>query len=335
MVPHLQSARTAYRDVPLYAVDRDPCAIDLSDNTNLWGMPPAAAAAAAAAATVATRYPGVYAGELKAALAGYLGVEPDMIVTGCGSDDILDSAFRAFADPGERVAYPDPTFPMVPTFARMNALVPTPIPMTTEWDVDAKAIVATNARIMYLCSPNNPTGRSLSRAAIVHIAAEAPGIVIIDEAYAEFADRSDIDLLARSDRLVIARTMSKAFGLAGLRVGYAVGAPALVTEIEKSRGPYKVNRVAEHAAIVALTQDRQWVAEHVALVRENRERLRRAIPNALASDANFVFVRTADAPAIARRLRTRGVAVRAFHVGFRVTVGPWEMMEACLAALHE
>jgi histidinol-phosphate aminotransferase len=323
--------RRAYREVQLYANDRPPCAIDLSDNTNLWGMPPAASAAAAAAAGIATRYPGVYARELKSAIAEYLGVTPDMIVTGCGSDDVLDSAFRALAEAGERVAHPVPTFPMAGTFARMNALVPVPVSMSN-WDVDPAAMLATRARVTYLCSPNNPNGRSLSRGAVEAIVSESPGYVIIDEAYAEFADRSDVDLLVRSDRLVITRTLSKAFGLAGLRVGYAVGAPLVIAEIEKSRGPYKVNRVAECAAIAALTDDRQWVANHIALVRENRQRFRREIA-ALETDANFVFVPASNATGIARRLREDGIAVRAFDDGYRVTIGPWDLMQQCIDAI--
>jgi histidinol-phosphate aminotransferase len=323
--------RRAYREVQLYANDRPPCAIDLSDNTNLWGMPPAASAAAAAAAGIATRYPGVYARELKSAIAEYLGVTPDMIVTGCGSDDVLDSAFRALAEPGERVAHPVPTFPMAWTFARMNALVPVPVSMSN-WDIDPAAMLATRARVTYLCSPNNPNGRSLSRGAVEAIVSESPGYVIIDEAYAEFADRSDVDLLVRSDRLVITRTLSKAFGLAGLRVGYAVGAPLVIAEIEKSRGPYKVNRVAECAAIAALTDDRQWVANHIALVRENRQRFRREIA-ALETDANFVFVPASNATGIARRLREDGIAVRAFDDGYRVTIGPWDLMQQCIDAI--
>ena len=323
--------RLSYRDVQLYANDRPPCAIDLSDNTNLWGMPPAASAAAAAAAGSATRYPGVYARELKSAIAEYLGVTPDMIVTGCGSDDVLDSAFRALAEPGERVAHPVPTFPMAATFARMNALVPVPVSMTN-WDIDLTAMLATHARVTYLCSPNNPNGRSLSRRAVETVLSESRGYVIIDEAYAEFADRSDVDLLARSDRLVITRTLSKAFGLAGLRIGYAVGAPAIIAEIEKSRGPYKVNRVAECAAIAALTEDRPWVAERIALVREYRERFRGEIAG-LESDANFVFVPTSNATEIARRLRQQGIAVRSFDDGFRVTIGPWDLMQQCIDAI--
>ena len=332
-------ARAVYRDIALYGAERERCAVDLSDNTNLWGMPPAAAAAATAAALAATRYPNVYARGLKGALADYLGVDDEMIVTGCGSDDVLDSAIRAFADPGERFAYLDPTFPMASTFARMNGLVPVPIPLRADYDADADGLLATGARIIYLCSPNNPTGTLVSRATIERIVGAAPGIVIIDEAYAEFAGVSSVDLLARSDRLFLTRTMSKAFGLAGLRIGYGAGAPALIAEVEKSRGPYKVNVVAEQAAHAALTDDRQWVADHVAEAVANRRRFEQALATipgfrVVPSSGNFAFAHTTQSSAaIVAALCARGIEVRGYPDGIRITVGPWPLMEQCLAAL--
>jgi histidinol-phosphate aminotransferase len=265
---------------------------------------------------------------------------------------VLDSAIRAFADPGARIAYPDPTFPAIPLFARMNALEPVPVPLTASYDADADGLLATGARIIYLCSPNNPTGGVLSRAAVERIVAEAPGIVILDEAYAEFAARDATDLLARSDRLLISRTMSKAFGLAGLRVGYALGAPGLVAEVEKSRGPYKVNALAELAAVTALSEDMGWVRTHIAAALENRSRLvgsLRALGLApLESEANFVFVPLAGAPRVAKRMRELGVAVRPFEGlplvspalsasggdALRISVGPWPAVQAALEALE-
>src|SRR5512142_1862606 len=105
----LEIARASYRHISLYAPDRRPCAVDLSDNTNVWGMPPAAERAIREAATSSvTRYPELYSSRLKSALGDYLAVSPDQLVTGCGSDDVLDSAVRAFAEPGDRVAIPDP-----------------------------------------------------------------------------------------------------------------------------------------------------------------------------------------------------------------------------------
>ncbi|HEX5830151.1 MAG TPA: aminotransferase class I/II-fold pyridoxal phosphate-dependent enzyme, partial [Gemmatimonadaceae bacterium] len=146
-----------------------------------------------------------------------------------------------------------------------------------------------------------------------------------------------------SDRLLVVRTMSKAFGLAGLRVGYAAGAPALVAEVEKSRGPYKVNALAERAALAALREDLPWVRARIAEAVTNRERLAdglRAIGLApLPSNANFVLVPVTDAAALAQRLRDAGVAVRPFSAlptigdALRISVGPWEMMEECLHLL--
>jgi histidinol-phosphate aminotransferase len=338
----MTAPRAIYKDIALYGAERQRCAVDLSDNTNLWGMPPAAADAAAHAAVGATRYPNVYARGLKGALADYLGagVQPEMIVTGCGSDDVIDSAIRAFADPGERFAYLDPTFPMASTFARMNGLVPVPVPLTDGYDADADGLLATGARIIYLCSPNNPTGTLVSRATIERIIAEARGIVMIDEAYAEFAGVSSVDLLARSERLFITRTMSKAFGLAGLRIGYGAGAPALIAEVEKSRGPYKVNVVAEQAAYAALTEDRGWVAEHVAKAVANRRLVEAALAGipgfrVVPSFGNFVFVIVPPPiPALVTALCAHGIGVRGYPEGIRITIGPWPLMARCIEAIQ-
>lgn len=348
--------RTGYRDISLYAPDRAPCRIDLSDNTNVWGMPPAAADALSTASIAAnTRYPSLYAAALKDALASYVGVSADMVTTGCGSDDVLDSSIRAFAEPGDCITYPDPTFPMIPIFARMNGLVPVPVPLTSAYDVDVDGMRATSARVIYLCSPNNPTGAALSRRSIETLvdAARSDQFVIIDEAYAEFAGVTVIDLIQRCDRLLVTRTMSKAFGLAGLRVGYAIGAPSLVAEVEKSRGPYKVNAIAERAALAALDGGMGWVREHIELTVANRRRLiielatRGLRPT--ESDANFVFFPIARATDLARAMREHGVAVRPFEglppvsaglsesngAALRISIGPWEQLAEALACFDE
>ena len=326
-------ARATYRDISLYAPDRTPCRVDLSDNTNLWGMPPAARDALAD--SVSPRYPSLYATELKVALADYTGVSPTMITTGCGSDDVLDSAMRALAEPGDRVAYSTPTFPMIPIFARMNGL--NAVVAATD------DLVRTDARLIYVCSPNNPTGTLIPRDAIERLLRTAgpDQVIIVDEAYAEFAGASVVDLARDYPRLLITRTMSKAFGLAGLRVGYAIGDPARVAEVEKSRGPYKVSAPAERAAVAALASDLGWVRERIDLVLENRTRLagelRKRGLDPLASAANFLFVPVEGASTVAARMREIGVAVRAFDDpdGLRITVGPWPMLQEALGAFDE
>lgn len=341
----LELARASYRDISLYAPDRSPCAIDLSDNTNLFGVPPTALALIRGAAESAiTRYPTLYAGNLKTALARYAGVSASEIVTGCGSDDVLDSAIRAFAEPGEIIAMPTPSFPMIPIFARMNGLNPVGIPLRPDLDIDVDALLATGARVIYVCTPNNPTGTEAGADAIRRLLAKAPGLVILDEAYAEFAGRSWIAEAPRHPNLLVVRTMSKAFGLAGLRVGYAAGAAPLVAEVEKSRGPYKVNALAERAATAAIESDAAWVATHVAEARAIRERLAVGLRDIgldpIPSSSNFVLVPVHNAASIGSAMRASGVAVRPMPglpvVGdaLRISVGPWPMMEAALESLR-
>jgi histidinol-phosphate aminotransferase len=344
MSDRLAFARAAYADVPLYDPKRTPVALDLTDNTNRWGVPPHAQQAIRGFtdATI-TRYPSLYGSELKQALAEHAGVTVDMIVTGCGSDDVLDSAMRAFGNEGDLVAASNPTFAMVPIFAKMNVLRSTLVTELPEHEVDADALLATGAKIIYLCSPNNPTGAVIARKTLERLIDNAPGIVLIDEAYVEFAGVSNVDLIRRSDRVLLIRTLSKAFGLAGLRVGYAIGQPALVTEVEKSRGPYKVNALAEQVAVTALRYDVQWVEEHIQLAIESRDKLTIELLklglDPMTSGANFVCVPVPNCVEVGARMRELGVGVRPFpnlpHVGdaLRISVGPWPMVEKCVAAL--
>lgn len=341
------AARAAYREVVLYDPGRRPCAVDLSDNTSLFGVPPSAARALLSMpAERITRYPSVYADELKRALAAKHGVAAENVVTGCGSDDVLDSLVRAFCEPGEAVAYADPTFGMVPAFAHMNAAVPGAVPHGPGMTLPLDGLLATAAAVVYVCRPNNPTGTQYGRIAMERLAAEATGVVVVDEAYADFADDDLVALAVRSTRLVVVRTLSKAYGLAGLRVGYAIGPAALVREIEKSRGPYKVSGVAEAAALAALADDAEWVAAKVRATVASRARLAeglqaRGVPP-LDSEANFLLVplpTPASATEWAVALRARGVAVRPFPAlvgigdSIRVSVGPWPLMERFLEAL--
>ena len=169
--------------------------------------------------------------------------------------------------------------------------------------------------------------------------------MVIDEAYAEFASWNCLDLLQRYPRVVITRTLSKAFGLAGLRIGYALGKPDIVAEIEKSRGPYKVSGLAQQAAVAALTADLDWVRDHVREAIANRERLVGELVNVglapLPSESNFVLVPVPNASALDVPLRERGIAVRPFRslprIGdaLRISIGPWDMLQRFIDTLAE
>lgn len=354
----LALSRSAVRALPLLGSELAGCAVDLSDNTNLWGAPPAALLALRYAPGEAlSRYPSVYSEPMHDAILRYLdlgGMTGIAVVTGCGSDDVLDSTMRAFGAPGDRIVFSSPTFSMVPLLARLNGLEPVAVPLTGSFDVDAERLVDAHAKITYLCAPNNPTATAVSRAAVEYVVANAHGIVLLDEAYAEFAPETFVHLVARSERLIIARTFSKAFGLAGLRVGFGVTLSPLARIVERARGPYKVNALAERAVLAVLesaADGLDWVRAHVALAVANRERLAAELRHAgfdpLPSAANFLLAPTARALEFAQGLRTRGVLVRSFTglpleidalareggSALRIGIGPWDMMQTMLSAL--
>lgn len=338
--------RPDYRTLAPYAPDRRPVAVDLSDNTNLWGPHPAALAALRGAGDDAlARYPSVYADDLRRAVAARWSVAPDAVATGCGSDDLLDSTFRAVHRPDGVVAFPGPTFSMIPTFARMNGLGVREVPWNAARDDPGLLLVGDPAAI-YVCDPNNPTGSHMPEGwvdALLAAGGARGPVVVLDEAYADFAGRSELTRAPDTDRLLVLRTLSKAYGLAGLRVGFAVGGPEVAAEVEKARGPYKVGRIDEAAAVPALEDEEGWVPGIVEATRRNRARLaeelrdRRLAPR--PSRANFLLVPVEDARETAARLRVRGVAVRPFPglpgIGdaVRVTVGPWALLERFLEAL--
>jgi histidinol-phosphate aminotransferase len=341
------STRASYRDIPLYSPAKKPCRVDLSDNTNLFGTPPSAERVLRAASLRAvSAYPAGYSPDLRRAVAAYAGVTPEAVTTNCGSDGIIDSAIRAFLEPGETLAFMDPTFVMVPLYSKMNGVKAAPVPLRADFDIDAEALLATGAKIIYLCAPNNPTGTGLSRAAVERVVERAPGLVILDEAYVDFASGPGFLDLARSrPNVLVTRTFSKAYGLAGMRVGWAVGAPALVAEVEKARGPYMLTALSEAMATAVLTEDGEWVKARASEAVTNRERLRGELMELglrpLPSEANFLMVPLPGAAKVAERMRERDVNVRAFQgltgVGDALRIGsaPWPLLETALAALRE
>lgn len=320
----------------------------LDDNVNRFGTPPAARALLAAPpADALTAYPAAQADGLRAALAAYAGVAPAEIVTGCGSDDVIDCAIRACAREGGRLVFPAPTFSMLPEFALRQRLRPVAVPFLANGDLDADAMLAARPGVLYLCAPNNPTGHVPGN--LDRLIDAAPGLVILDEAYAEYAAAGDpafrarIADAARAPRLLVTRTLSKAFGLAGLRIGYGVANRALVERIARVRGPYRVGRLAEAAAVAALTTDIGWMEARAREAVAAREALVAALGAAgfapLPSVANFVLVPVRHACGTARALATRGIRVRAFSAlpgtgdAVRITVGPEAAMQAVVAAL--
>lgn len=328
-----------YAPQPLAGVD-----LDLRDNVNLWGTPPAALAALRSVEPTSLRdYPNVSAATLGGLVAARAGVDINQVVLGCGSDDVIDAWLRAIGAVGDVVAHADPSFSMVPTFARLNRLRPVGVPLTASGAMDVDALLATQAPLIYVCSPNNPTGTVTARAELLRLFDRAPGSVLLDEAYAEFSDAHDLRTeAARRPNVLVTRTFSKAWGLAGLRVGYGIGNAALVAAVTKARGPYKVNAMAERAAAAALGQDVAWAADAAREARAVRERFAEGLRNRRGvrvwpSEGNFVFLQVEGrASDIAERFRAQGVGVRAFSgltgIGdaVRIGVAPWPQMARVL-----
>lgn len=336
--------------IPLYAPSElAGVSLDLRDNVNLWGAPPAAHDAVRGAGVDALRnYPRVSADALTSALAAWLDVSPRSVVAGCGSDDVIDACLRTIAAPGATLAHADPSFSMVPTFARLNGITPMGVPLRQDGAMDVDALLATRADLIYVCSPNNPTGTVTPREELLRLFDAAPGIVLLDEAYGEFTDAHDLRAeAARRENVLVTRTFSKAWGLAGLRVGYGVGGSALVAAVTKARGPYKVNALAERAAAAAVRQDEAWMRRAAQETRAQRDRLAAALRSrsgvrVWASEGNFVFAAITERAAdVAERFRARGIGVRAFSglcgIGeaLRIGAAPAAETDRVIAALDE
>ena len=268
---------------------------------------------------------------LEAAYARYLGVESANVLATTGADDAIDRVFRAFMAPGQELVFPTPTFEMVPAFARMahGALHPVPYEWGTLPHDDLLARVTDRTAVVAVLTPDNPTGRAFTTREVVRLAAALPAhvVLMVDSAYAEFAEEDHTEALRAYPSAIAIRTMSKSWGLAGLRVGFAVGAPDRIDALRKVGGPY-----ALAGPSIAIAQDRLagGVAEmrgFVSYVRRQRERLADVIRGAGGrpepSQTNFVLAEFADGRWVQLGLRAQGVLVRRFphlpdHV--RITV---------------
>ncbi len=334
-------------------------------NTNENPYPPspefvaALAQACAAAAATLNRYPDREASELRADLAGYLTTEsatPGQVITSDqvwaanGSNEVLQQICQAFGGPGQVGIAFEPTYSMHGLIALATATGWVRGERDADFRVDVEAARAMIAEhrpsLVFLCSPNNPTGTALELDAVraVHAATESVGgLVIVDEAYAEFRRAgvaSAVTLLAECPRLVVTRTMSKAFAMAGARVGYLAAAPAVVDALHLVRLPYHLSSLTQAAARVALTFSQELLASVDAL-REQRDRLLSELPalgcQVVPSDANFVlFAVPGDQHAAWQTLLDHGVLVRDLGLSgwLRVTAGTASEMDAFLSEVR-
>ncbi|UOY01139.1 histidinol-phosphate transaminase [Blastococcus sp. PRF04-17] len=359
-------ARRAVEDLPAYKPGRNPAdlareigverAVKLASNEVAFPPLPAVVAALAAAAGETNRYPDNGAAVLTRALADRYDVDPAQVATGCGAVTLCQELAQAYNDPGTSIAFAWRSFEMYPLLARVAAARAIQVPLVPgrpggpadTHDLEALAAsVDDSTRLVFVCNPNNPTGTAVRRPELERFLDAVPdqALVVLDEAYREFVTDPDvpdgIELMRGRPNVVVLRTFSKAWGLAGLRVGYLIAEdPAVATAVRKTHVPFSVSMLAQAAAVAALASEDE-VRTRCAAVTAERERLTGALRGRGVevedSQANFVWLplgeRTTD---VAAALEARAVITRPFAgEGIRVTVGTPEEDDVFLAALDE
>jgi histidinol-phosphate aminotransferase len=325
-------------------------------NVNENPYPPSPALAADIAAAVAdvaarlNRYPDRDARALRRALAGYLGhgLTTEHVWAANGSNEIIQQLLLAFGGPDRTALGFEPSYSMHPIISRSTATkwlaAPRNDDFTIDRDVAVAAVTEQQPDVVFLTSPNNPTGTALPDDVLTAVCAVAPGMVVVDEAYAEFARRQDgtaLRLLPEFERLVVVRTMSKAFALAGARVGYLAADPAVVQAMQLVRLPYHLSAMTQAVALAGVRHSAELLTQ-VAALRRSRDELvpwlREMGLKAADSDANFVlFGEFADCHAVWQGLLDRGVLIREVSVPgwLRVSIGTEQEMAAFRTALTE
>jgi histidinol-phosphate aminotransferase len=289
------------------------------------------------------RYPSPKADAFRATAAAVHGVSPDMVIAGNGSDEILAIAMRTFLGPGDVLAYPDPTYSLYPVLAATCENRVVTVPWEPGWELPVAALLATGARAIFFANPNAPTGTLVRPSRVRELALAFDGLLLVDEAYVDFADESCLDLVRELPNVMLCRTFSKGYSLAGLRFGYAVAAADLVVEMTKVKDSYNCDAIAILAATAALA-DQDYARGTWQAVRKERARLTAALGqrgwDVIPSQTNFLFATCPGGKAgeIYRDLKAKRILVRYFDKPgladkLRITIGTAEQNDALLAAL--
>ncbi|MCA1812744.1 MAG: histidinol-phosphate transaminase [Halobacteriales archaeon] len=320
--------------------------LNLADNTNLFEPNPCfAEALAQVQPDMARSYPSLQSERFCEAAARAHGVKPGQVATGNGSNELIDLAIRVFAEPGERVAWHPPSFSMIEVFARAAGAQVHAVPLRQPgFTLDADGLLAARAKVTFVCRPNNPTGNSFPRAEVERVVRGLDGLVVVDEAYGDFVGDSFLPLVKDLPNLLVLRTMSKAQGLAALRIGYGIAQEPVIQNLLKVRGPFRLNALSELIGTRAFERPdhvervvRETSQERDRLTLELRTRGMAVNP----SDANFILFRPpTDAARLHAALERRGVAVRKFgdpglRAWLRATVGPRWVTQRFLAELDD
>lgn len=271
------------------------------------------------------------------------------VLVGLGSDEILDILLKTFIDPGDEVVYFTPSYGMYSVLAKLYGAKTTEIPLAGDFSIpeDAMTKFPEKAKLLFLCSPNNPNGKSTDNDSITAMCKKFPGIVVVDEAYADFAPTSALSLLKRQKNLIVVRTFSKSYSMAGIRAGFLVASPEIVKELSRAKLPFNVPYLSQVAAVAAI-KHRKKQAELNQKIIDERTRLIGELSTypqlaVLNSDANFVFTKFPDQATAMKffwELKKKKILVRQFtqrglYEYIRVTVGTIEQNDKFLQAFAE
>ncbi len=343
--------RDAVRGLAGYVPGEQPRSqefIKLNTNENPYPPSPRVLAAIAAAASAHLRlYPAPHAEEVRGSAATRYGVPAEQVLVGNGSDELLSLIMRACVERGTRVAYPVPTYSLYDTLVAIQEGVPVRVPYGPDWHLPA-GLVGADAVVTLVCHPNSPSGTAVPLRVVEDLARAVEGLVVVDEAYADFADETALPLVHRRANVVVLRSFSKSFSLAGVRLGLAFGPHALIDALGRIKDSYNVDRLSLAAAAAAL-DDYEWMERNVRRIRATRARLTETLRQlgfeVPRSAANFVFARRPgrDSAPLYEALRDRGILVRHFATpelrdGLRITVGTEEettaLLDVLTAAMH-
>jgi histidinol-phosphate aminotransferase len=318
----LEVIKPAVRAIKAYTLAARPAPIKVNQNENPYELPDAVKREVLDAALQRPwgRYPPFDPRELCEALADFAGWKSDGVLAGNGSNELIEALLLVTVGPGARVVIPEPTFTLYALLTGILGGEAVRVPLDPRLQYEPGALVAAartaGASLTIVCSPNNPTGTLLAPEGVERLCRDTPGLVIVDEAYHEFAGTTVVPLLERHENLVVLRTFSKAMALAGLRVGYLLAAPRLVREIDKARLPYNLNFFSQAAALAALRR-RDVLAASVKRLRDARDALlvevgRLPAVRAHPSQANFFLLelQEADPKAVFEALYAKGILVR-------------------------
>lgn len=265
------------------------------------------------------RYPDPHSRALKARVSQLKGIETERIFVGNGSDEAIDLLVRAFVPAGDAVVITPPTYGMYGVAARSHGAEVLEAPLRRDFSLDLDALERAGeqaGKLIFLCSPNNPTGNQLSLGDIESVLARTSGVVVVDEAYIDFASGpSACALLGAYPRLVVLQTLSKAWGMAGIRIGLAFGDPVVIQALSKLKLPYNINSLSQEAALERLADTARY-SEQVGVVLAERQRIigelasLSCVKEVFSSEGNFILVRCEDSRRLFEFLRDRGVIVR-------------------------